>query len=81
MACWLIWLAAFDLRRRSSRALLDVIYSDSRSAAVIKGESLSETLADARLFAFGTVSTEQGPKSVKAGRLSGELLDTVHSCS
>ncbi|CAE7717113.1 unnamed protein product [Symbiodinium sp. CCMP2456] len=49
----------------SSKKLLEGMYSDSRSSAVIAATSLSKELAGERIFAFGSVSTEQGPKSVK----------------
>ena len=51
----------------TSKDLLSLIYSDSKSSALIAADKLREDLGDQRVFAFGVVSTEEGPRSVKAG--------------
>ncbi|CAE7035549.1 unnamed protein product [Symbiodinium sp. CCMP2592] len=51
---------------KSSEKLLGAMFSDSRSCAIIAATSLTKELAGERIYAFGSISTEQSPKSVKA---------------
>ena len=55
------------IRSKSSSKLLKVMYSDSKSSAVVNAEDLSMDMAGDRLYAFGNVSTEEGPKSLQVG--------------
>ena len=54
-------------RTYSSKALLGALYADSRSSAVISSNHLAVDMGGGKLYGFGNVSTEQGPKSLKVG--------------
>lgn len=49
----------------SSKELLKVLQVDSKNAAILQISDLKEALNGAKLFAFGAISTEWAPRSIK----------------